>query len=98
MDHSPHHQNQSKSPNYLAVFLALAAITVFITVVELYIDYLSFIPQEYIHGMFVVMAFIKAALVALFYMHLKFDSRVYSLLFGLPVLFAVALIGVLVIF
>ena len=48
--------------------------------------------------MFVVMAVMKAALVALFYMHLKFDSRVYALLFGLPVLFAVALISVLVIF
>ncbi len=86
------------SPNYLAVFLVLAVITALITGIELYISYLSFIPQEYIHAMFVVMAVIKATLVAMYYMHLKFDSRIYTLLFGLPVLFAIGLVAILLVF
>jgi hypothetical protein len=35
------------------------------------------------------MSITKAVLVALFYMHLKFDSILYTVLFGMPVLFAV---------
>jgi cytochrome c oxidase subunit 4 len=85
-----------KSPNYWAVFIALAILTAVITVTELYIDYIP-VPKEIIRGSFVVMSLIKATLVAMYYMHLKFDSFVYSILFLLPVLFAVFLVGVLAI-
>ncbi|MBE7553271.1 MAG: cytochrome C oxidase subunit IV family protein [Anaerolineales bacterium] len=83
-----------KSPNYLAVFLALAAITAIITITELYIDYIP-VPKEVIWAGFVVMSLVKATLVAMYYMHLKFDSFVYTILFLTPVMFAVLLVGIL---
>ena len=43
------------------------------------------------------MSLIKATLVAMFYMHLKNDSFIYTALFLLPVLFAVFLVTVLAI-
>jgi cytochrome c oxidase subunit 4 len=78
------------------VFIALAILTAVITITELYIDYIP-VPKEIIHTSFVVMSLIKATLVAMYYMHLKFDSFVYSVLFLLPVLFAVFLVGILAI-
>ena len=85
-----------KHPNYLAVFVALALITAVITVTELYIDYIP-ISKDIIRASFVVMSLIKATLVAMFYMHLKNDSFIYTALFLLPVLFAVFLVTVLAI-
>ncbi len=83
-----------KAPNYWAVFIALAAITAGITLVEMYMEYLS-VPAQIIHAGFILMAIIKAVLVAMYYMHLKFDSYVYTILFVTPVMFAVFLIGML---
>ena len=83
-----------KHPNYLGVFLALAAITAIITVTELYIDYFP-VPKEFIRASFVVMSLIKATLVAMYYMHLKYDSLIYTALFLMPVLFAIFLVTIL---
>lgn len=83
-----------KHPNYLAVFIALALITAVITITELYIDYIP-IPKEIIRAGFVVMSLAKATLVAMYYMHLKSDSFVYTVLFMMPVVFALFLVGVL---
>jgi cytochrome c oxidase subunit 4 len=83
-----------KHPNYLGVFLALAVITAIITVTELYIDSIP-VPKEIIHAGFVVMSLVKATLVAMYYMHLKYDSFIYSVLFLIPVIFAVFLVGIL---
>jgi cytochrome c oxidase subunit 4 len=85
-----------KHPNYWAVFIALAILTAIITLTELYIDYIP-VPKEVIHTSFVVMSLTKATLVAMYYMHLKFDSFVYSVLFLLPVLFALFLVFILAI-
>ncbi len=85
----PHHQ-----PNYWVVFIALAVITAIITITELFIDSIP-IPKEVIRTGFVVMSLIKATLVAMYYMHLKFDSFVYSVLFIVPVIFALFLVTVL---
>ena len=73
------HDEEAKShkhPNYFIVFVALGLITAVITVTELYIDYIP-IPKELIRTGFVVMSLIKATLVAMYYMHLKFDSFIY---------------------
>jgi cytochrome c oxidase subunit 4 len=85
-----------KRPNYWAVFLALALLTALITITELYIDYIP-LPKEIIRGSFVVMSLIKATLVAMYYMHLKFDSFIYSILFLMPVVFAIFLVSILAI-
>ena len=88
-DVTPH-----KHPNYWAVFIALAVLTATITITELFIDSIP-IPKEIIRTAFVVMSFIKATLVAMYYMHLKFDSFVYTVLFMMPVIFAFFLVTVL---
>jgi cytochrome c oxidase subunit 4 len=88
--------NTYKHPNYLAVFIALAAITATITLVELYAPN-PVIPRVVLNVFYVVMSVTKAVLVAMFYMHLKFDSRIYTALFGVPVLFAVFLMVMLLI-
>ncbi|GAB4408611.1 MAG: hypothetical protein Fur0044_01940 [Anaerolineae bacterium] len=85
-----------KHPNYWAVFIALAIITAIITVTELFIDSIP-VPKEVIRTGFVVMSFTKATLVAMYYMHLKFDSFIYSIFFITPVIFALFLVLILAI-
>lgn len=60
-------------PNYLGVFIALALLTG----LEVLVTYLP-VPQVPI---LVPLAILKAALVALFYMHLRYDRRVFSVMF-----------------
>jgi cytochrome c oxidase subunit 4 len=83
-------------PNYLAVFVALAVITAIITVVELTSDSLG-IPRSILNAFYVAMAVAKATLVAMYYMHLKQDSRLYTALFVTPALFAVVFVIMLAI-
>lgn len=76
-------------PNYVGVFGVLAVLTA----IELGVTYLP-VPRILI---LIPLAIIKAALVALFYMHLKIDRRVYSVLFGMGLLMGIGLIVSLVI-
>jgi cytochrome c oxidase subunit 4 len=62
-----------RHPNYVAVFVALAILTA----LEVTVTYLP-LPRIPI---LVPLALIKASLVALFYMHLKYDRRVFSGIF-----------------
>ena len=75
---------RKKHPNYLAVFIALAVLTG----LEILVTQFP-LPQAPI---LIAMSVIKAALVALFYMHLRFDSRIFSLFFGVGVALGVAMI------
>jgi caa(3)-type oxidase subunit IV len=90
MEKQPTHNH----PNYLAVFIALALITALITTVELMSGSLG-IPRLYLNVFYVALAVVKATLVAMFYMHLKVDSRIYTALFGVPVLFALFFVIIL---
>jgi cytochrome c oxidase subunit IV len=83
-----------KSPNYWLVFIALALFTALMTVTELYRAYIP-LSDTAIHTCFIIISLVKATLVAMYYMHLKFDSRIYTTLFLMPVLFALFLVGVL---
>lgn len=98
------HAEAHHKPNYWAVFIALAIFTAIMTLTELFrvpVDSaLSSVlglanPDFFIHTSFIIISLIKATLVAMYYMHLKFDSFVYTFIFLLPVLFAVFLLGVL---
>jgi cytochrome c oxidase subunit 4 len=70
--------------NYLAVFIALAVLTL----LELGVTYLD-LPRI---PLLVPLAVIKAALVAMFYMHLRYDRKIFSALFLFGVLFGIGLI------
>ncbi len=72
-------------PNYVGVFAWLTGFTL----VELFV---SFMPAELDSikvPLLVVFAILKASLVVLYYMHLRYDSRFYALLLLSGVFFAV---------
>lgn len=77
-------------PNYLGVFFWLAALTV----IEIVVIYLP-LTRLAIGVMLVVLAFTKVALVALYFMHLKFERRTLALVAITPVLLCVFLIFML---
>ncbi len=75
---------ETNRPNYVGVFAVLAVLTG----VEILVTRLP-LPKIII---LVPLAIIKATLVALFYMHLKIDRRVFSVLFGMGLLMGIGLI------
>ncbi len=75
---------QHKSPNYVAVFVAL----VVLTAIEVGVT-LTSLPRVVV---LIPLAIAKATLVVLFYMHLRFDSRVFTLIFVIGVLMGFSLI------
>jgi cytochrome c oxidase subunit 4 len=79
---------QRKRPNYLAVFIALAVLTgLEILVTQLPVPRLLFLLP---------LTLAKAALVALFYMHLRFDRRIFSTVFAMGLVMGILLIFSLV--
>ena len=80
-----------KRPNYLFIFIALAVLTLIETAV-------SYIQQEAIKfPTLVVISIVKVLLVLLYFMHLKFDSKVYSYLFIAGCVLSIPLILVITI-
>lgn len=77
--------DQHKNPNYVAVFVAL----VVLTAIEVGITYIASIPRVVV---LVPLAIAKATLVVLFYMHLRFDSRVFTVIFLIGVVMGFSLI------
>lgn len=84
-------QQVHAEPNYMAVFYWLAALTV----IEVAVVFLP-LTRLAIGAMLVVLAFSKAALVALYFMHLKFERRTLMLVAITPVLLCVFLMLMLV--
>jgi len=80
-----------KRPNYLFVFITLAVFTLIETLV-------SYVQQAAIKfPTLVVLSVIKVLLVLLYFMHLKFDSRVFSYLFIAGCLLSIPLILVIMV-
>lgn len=79
-----HAEALRKQPNYLAVFWALAALTA----VEIGITYLP-VPRI---PFLVPIALAKASLVAMYYMHLKTDAKIFRWVFTAGVIFGIGLI------
>jgi cytochrome c oxidase subunit 4 len=78
-----------KRPNYLFVFITLAIFTLIETLV-------SYIQQQAIKfPTLVLLSVIKVVLVLLYFMHLKFDSKVFSYLFIAGCVLAIPLILVI---
>ena len=80
-----------KHPNYMAIFFALIALTV----IELGVALLP----KYVEGstrimivLLVTLAFIKAGLVGLYFMHLRFERRAFVILVCFPLILAVILV------
>lgn len=78
-----------RRPNYLLVFLGLAVLTL----AEVGVTYLPIIKLPIL----LALASTKVVLVAMFYMHLKTDSKWYGYLFLVPVPFAILIIAALLV-
>jgi cytochrome c oxidase subunit IV len=80
-----------RRPNYLFVFMTLAVFTLIETLVSYMQEAVIKIP------ILVILSVVKAALVLLYFMHLKYDSKVFSYLFIAGCLLSIPLILVLVV-
>jgi cytochrome c oxidase subunit IV len=84
-------QQAHAEPNYMGVFYWLAALTV----IEVAVTFLP-LTKLAIGAILVVLAFTKAALVALYFMHLKFERRTLLLVAVTPVILCVFLMFMLI--
>jgi cytochrome c oxidase subunit 4 len=84
-------QRTHAEPNYMAVFYWLAALTA----IEVGVVYLP-LTKLALGSILVVLAFTKAALVALYFMHLKFERRTMLLVAATPVILCVGLMFMLI--
>jgi cytochrome c oxidase subunit IV len=72
-------------------YLRIAAILVMITLVEVGVFYVPAF-QGALVPILLVLSAVKFALVVMFYMHLKFDNKFFTFLFGGPLLLAFAVV------
>ena len=79
----------AQHPNYLGIFVALAVLTV----IEVTVAYAPIAHGWKMLGL-LSMAITKALLVALYYMHLKFDKRLIMLVALIPFLL-ISVVGLL---
>jgi cytochrome c oxidase subunit IV len=83
------HETIERRANYLGVFIILVVLTLVETLV-------SYVQQETIKfPVLIGLSAIKAVLVLLYFMHLKFDSRVFTYLFVAGCVLAIPLILVM---
>jgi cytochrome c oxidase subunit IV len=84
------HATPHKAPNYMLVWLFLFVLTV----AEVLIAFVSHLPEALLILILLGLAVWKALLVALYYMHLKFEPRRLWLVVMSPLPLVVILIGV----
>jgi len=72
-------------------YLAIATILTVLTAIEVAVFYIPAMHPMLVPTLLTLSA-VKFALVAMFYMHLKFDSRIFSWLFVVPMMLAAVVI------
>jgi cytochrome c oxidase subunit 4 len=83
-----------------STYWKVAVILTLITVVEVWIYYIpSFVASRLFVPALLIMAAVKFAIVVLFYMHLRYDHKLFRVLFTGPLIIAITtLIGLLFLF
>ena len=81
-----------KPATYVGVFLILGVVTA----VEVFVSQAGF-PQAAMVVALLALATIKALLVVMFYMHLKYDTKWYSYSMVLPLFMAILLVVIVII-
>ena len=71
------HAVAHKKPNYMAIWGVLLVLTI----AEVGVAFFSHMPKWILIVLLLILALWKALLVALYYMHLKFDARLCSWVF-----------------
>lgn len=79
------------TPNYIAVFITLFIVTV----VEVLVPMLLHMSKGTLIVVLMAMAMFKAALVGLYFMHLKYDHKLLMVIAIVPFILAPIVIGVL---
>jgi cytochrome c oxidase subunit 4 len=77
-------------------YLAVAAVLTIITLVEVGVFYVPAF-QAVLAPVLLVLSAVKFSLVVMFYMHLKMDHRLFTLIFSLPLLLALG-VGIALLF
>ncbi len=80
-----------------AKYVAVAIMLAVITGVEIFLALSHVLPTELTTVLLIAFTLSKAALVMLFYMHLKYDAKWYSLALVFPLFMIVVLFGVVLI-
>ena len=83
MEHAEHAHAHPQAPTYLVI----AVVLVVLTVMELVVFYVPSL-QPVLVPILVFLAIIKFILVGGFYMHLKFDQRIFLVFFVFPLILA----------
>ena len=83
----PVEAHHPQAPTYIAVAIILTILTAF----EIGVFYAPFL-QAILVPLLIILAILKFILVAAFYMHLHFDSRVFSGLFLFPLTLAALIV------
>ncbi|MCL4504656.1 MAG: cytochrome C oxidase subunit IV family protein [Chloroflexi bacterium] len=71
------------------------AILAIFTLLEVTITVTGGLPRQTLIPLLLAISFVKASLVALYYMHLRYEKAIYGIVFIIPAAFAVFLITVL---
>lgn len=80
---------EHKHPNYILIWVYLAALTG----VELVVALMHFLPRKALIGALVALALWKALLVALFFMHLKFEPKKLIWMILIPIPLAIIMVA-----
>lgn len=78
-------------------YVAVAVVLAVITAIEISLALLKILPPELTTAILIGLTLSKAVLVMLFYMHLKYDTKWYSLALVFPLFMVVVLFGVVLI-
>jgi len=95
MANVPHNPEEKHGAHarHTSPVVVFAILTLF-TLLEIGVSLLG-LPKEAIVPPLVAIALVKAALVAMYYMHLRYEKLIFTLIFVTPTLFAVFLVAVL---
>jgi cytochrome c oxidase subunit IV len=89
-DETGHHPQEHQHPG-AKEYVGIAVVLTAITAVEVAVFYIPTMKPMLVPTLLVLSA-LKFALVAMFYMHLKFDDRLFSWLFVVPMIVVALLI------
>jgi cytochrome c oxidase subunit 4 len=70
-------------------YVVVAVVLAVLTALEVGLFYMTFIPQPVVVASLMILMVLKFALVILWFMHLRFDSRIYRRLFITGIILAV---------
>jgi len=77
-----------QEPNYMAVFYSLAVLTA----LEIGVAYMRFLPLLIMGLALIILALVKAFLVGMYFMHLKFEKRTLGIIALTPLILCTLLI------